>query len=67
LTEGLSYEGSLIVLMKNKIDYPKVQSVFEISTHEEQVQYESTQTLQNANEVELRRSYGIRKLTIPND
>jgi len=53
--------------MENQIDYLELQSVFELSTHEKQVQYESTQTLQNANEVELRRSYGIMKSTIPND
>jgi hypothetical protein len=35
LTEGPSYEGCLIVLMKNKIDYLRLQSVFELSTHEE--------------------------------
>jgi hypothetical protein len=46
LTEGLSYEGCLIELMKNQIDYPELQSVLELSTHEEQVQYESTQNLQ---------------------
>jgi hypothetical protein len=52
LTEGLLYEGCLIVLMKNQIDYPEQQSVLELSTHEEQVQHESTQTLPNAKEVE---------------
>jgi hypothetical protein len=42
LTEGLLYEGCLIVLMKNQIDYPELQSILELSTHEKQVQYEST-------------------------
>lgn len=37
LTEAPSYEGCLIVLMKNQIDYLELQSVFELSTHEEQV------------------------------
>jgi hypothetical protein len=35
LTEALSYEGCLIVLMKNQIDYPELQSILELSTHEE--------------------------------
>jgi len=35
LTEALSYEGCLIVLMENHIDYPELQSVLELSTHEE--------------------------------
>jgi hypothetical protein len=42
LTEALSYEGCLIVLMENQIDYPELQSVLELSTHEEYVQFEST-------------------------
>jgi hypothetical protein len=67
LTGGSSYEECLIVLIENQIDYPELQSILELSTHEEQVQYESIQTLQNTKEVELRRSYGIRKSTIPSD
>jgi hypothetical protein len=35
LTESPSYEGCLIVLMKNQIDYLELQSVLELSTHEE--------------------------------
>jgi hypothetical protein len=35
LTESPSYEGCLIVLMKNQIDYLKLQLVLELSTHEE--------------------------------
>jgi hypothetical protein len=42
LTEAPSYEGCLIVLMENQIDYPELQSVLELSTHEEYVQFEST-------------------------
>jgi hypothetical protein len=42
LTEVPSYEGCLIVLMENQIDYPELQSVLELSTHEEYVQFEST-------------------------
>jgi hypothetical protein len=39
LTEAPSY---LIVLMENQIDYLEIQSVLELSTHEEHVQFEST-------------------------
>jgi len=42
LTEAPSYEGCLIVLMENQIDYLELQSVLELSTHEEYVQFEST-------------------------
>jgi hypothetical protein len=35
LTEALSYEGCLIVLMESQIDYPELQSILELSTHEE--------------------------------
>jgi hypothetical protein len=35
LTEAPSYEGCLIVLMENRIDYHELQSVLELSTHEE--------------------------------
>jgi len=35
LTEAPSYEGCLIVLMENQIDYLELQSVLELSTHEE--------------------------------
>jgi len=42
LTKALSYEWCLIVLIESQIDYLELQSVLELSTHEEQVQYEST-------------------------
>jgi len=42
LTESPSYEGCLIVLMENQIDYPELQSVLELSTYEEWFQFEST-------------------------
>lgn len=35
LTEAPSCEGCLIVLMKNQINYPELQSILELSTHEE--------------------------------
>jgi hypothetical protein len=35
LTEAPSYEGCLIVLMENRFDYLELQSVLELSTHEE--------------------------------
>jgi hypothetical protein len=35
LTEVPSYEGCLIVLMESQIDYPELQSILELSTHEE--------------------------------
>jgi hypothetical protein len=35
LIEAPSYEGCLIVLMKNQIDNLKLQSVLELSTYEE--------------------------------
>jgi hypothetical protein len=60
LTEAPSYEGCLIVLRENKIDYLELQSLSEQPTHEEQVQNESTQTLPNVKEVGLRRSSKIR-------
>jgi len=34
-TKSPSYEGCLIVLMENQIDYPDIQSCLELSTHEE--------------------------------
>jgi len=34
LTKTPSYEGCLIVLMENQIDYLELQSVLELSTHE---------------------------------
>jgi hypothetical protein len=37
LTKAPSYEGCLIVLMENRIDYRELQSVIEFSTYEEQV------------------------------
>lgn len=53
--------------MESQIDYPKLQLVLELSTHEEQVQYESTQTLQNAEKIKLKRSFKIRRSAIPSD
>jgi len=41
LTEAPSYEDCLIVLMEYQIDYPELQSILELSTHEEYVQFES--------------------------
>jgi hypothetical protein len=35
LTEASSNEGCLIVLMENQIDYLELQSVLELSTHDE--------------------------------
>jgi hypothetical protein len=35
LTEAHSYEGCLIVLLKNQIVYPELQSILELSTYEE--------------------------------
>jgi hypothetical protein len=35
LTEVPSFEECLIVLMENQIDCPELQSVLELSTHEE--------------------------------
>jgi len=35
LTEAPSYERCLIVLMENQVDYLELQSVLELSTHEE--------------------------------
>jgi len=35
LTEAPSYEGCLIVLLENQIDYPELQSILELSTYEE--------------------------------
>jgi hypothetical protein len=42
LTKSHSYEGCLIVLLENQIDYPELQSIIELSTHEEYVQFEFT-------------------------
>jgi hypothetical protein len=42
LTKAHSYEGCLIVLLENQIDYPELQSIIELSTHEEYVQFEFT-------------------------
>jgi hypothetical protein len=35
LTEAPSYKGCLIVLIEIQIDYPELQLVLELSTHEE--------------------------------
>jgi hypothetical protein len=53
----------LIVFRENQIDYPEPQSFLEQPTHTEQVQ-KSILPLQNAEEVELRKSYRIRRSTI---
>jgi hypothetical protein len=42
LTKVPSYKECFIVLMENQIDYPELQSILELSTHEEYVQFEST-------------------------
>jgi hypothetical protein len=52
----------LIVFRKNQIDYPEPQSLLEQPTHTEQVL-----SLQNTDEVELRKSYRIRRSTIHSD
>jgi hypothetical protein len=57
----------LIVLRENQIDYLEPQSVLEQPTHTEQVQNKSILPLQNAEEVELRKSYRIRRSTILSD
>jgi hypothetical protein len=57
----------LIVFWKNQIDYPEPQSVLEQPTHTEQVQNKSILPLQNAEEVELRKSYRIRRSIILSD
>jgi hypothetical protein len=56
----------LIVFRENQIDYPEPQSLLEQPTHTEQVQ-KSILSLQNAEEVELRKSYRIRRSTILSD
>jgi hypothetical protein len=56
----------LIVFRENQIDYPKLQSFLEQPTHTERVQ-KSILPLQNADEVELRKSYRIRRSTILSD
>jgi tRNA U34 2-thiouridine synthase MnmA/TrmU len=48
----------MIVFRKNQIDYPEPQSFLEQPTHTEQVQ-KSILPLQNAEEVELRKSCRI--------
>jgi hypothetical protein len=67
LTEAPLPQGRLIVLKENQTDYLEPQSITEQSTHEEQVQIEPTQTLPNAEEVELRRSSRISRPAIPSD
>jgi len=56
----------LIVFRENQIDYPEPQSFLEQPTHTVQVQ-KSILPLQNAEEVELRKSYRIRRSTILSD
>jgi hypothetical protein len=53
--------------MENQIDYPELQSILKLPTHEGYVQFESTKSLQNEEEVELRKSYRIRRSTISSD
>jgi hypothetical protein len=48
-------------------DFPEPQSVLEQPTHTEQVQNKSILPLQNAEEVELRKSYRIMRSTIFSD
>jgi hypothetical protein len=48
-------------------DFPEPQSVLEQPTHIEQVQNKSILPLQNAEEVELRKSYKIMRSTILSD
>jgi hypothetical protein len=56
----------LIVFRENHIDYPELQSFLEQPTHTERVQ-KSILPLQNADEVELRKSYRIMRSTILSD
>jgi hypothetical protein len=60
LAKSPPHRGRLIVFRENQIDYPETQSVLEQPTHTEQVQNKSILPLQNAEEVELRKSYRIR-------
>jgi hypothetical protein len=64
LAKSPPHRERLIVFRENQIDYPEPQSVLEQPTHIEQVQNESTLPLQNAEEVELRNSFRIRRSTI---
>jgi len=67
LAKSPPHRGWLIVFRKNQIDYPEPQSVLEQPTHTEQVQNKSILPLQNAEEVELRKSYRIKRSTILSD
>jgi len=67
LAKSPPHRGRLIVFRENQIDYPEPQSVLEQPTHSEQVQNKSILPLQNAEEVELRKSYRIRRSTILSD
>jgi hypothetical protein len=53
--------------LENQFDPPKPQPVLEQPTHTEQVQNESTFPLQNAEEVELRKSSRIRRPAFSTD
>jgi hypothetical protein len=67
LAKSHPHRGRLIAFRENQIDYPEPQSVLEQPTHTEQVQNKSILPLQNAEEVELRKSYRIRRSTILSD
>jgi hypothetical protein len=66
LAKSPPHRGRLIVfrVRENQIDYPEPQSVLEQPIHTEQVQNKSILPLQNVEEVELRKSYRIRRSTI---
>jgi hypothetical protein len=66
LAKSPPHRGWLIVFRENQIDYPEPQSLLEQPTHTEQVQ-KSILPLQNAEEVELRKSYRIRRSAILSD
>jgi hypothetical protein len=83
LAKSPPHRGRMIVFRENQIDYLEPQSVLEQPTHEEQgnqfdppepqpihteqVQTDSTLPLQNAEEVELRKSSRIRRPAISTD
>jgi hypothetical protein len=67
LAKSPHHRGRLIVFRENQIDYPEPQSILEQPTHTKQVQNKSILPLQNAEEVELRKSYRIWRSTILSD
>jgi hypothetical protein len=67
LAKSPPHRGRLIVFRKNQIDYPEPQLVLEQPTQTEQAQNESTLPLQNVEEVELRKSFRIRRPAISID